>query len=64
MIKPTELAICDVMRHPVHGLVSFQPCGSDRNDNTVVRVRNMKRKLFHVNLNKCNFVTLKEYKSY
>lgn len=64
MIEPTELAICDVMRHSVHGLLSFQPRASDRSDNKIVRVRNTKRKVLRVNLDKCNWATHKEYKSY
>lgn len=64
MIEPTELAICDVMRHSVHGLVSFQPRGSDRNDNKIVRVRDTKRKVLRVNLDKCNWPKAQDYERY
>ena len=64
MIKPSELAIADVMRHSSLGLISFQPCASDRGNVTVVRVRNIRGKLFQANLDKCNWPTTDEYESY
>jgi len=53
MLKPTELAIADVMKHPSLGLISFQPTLTDMAD-TMVRVRDVKGRLFQVDLDECN----------
>jgi hypothetical protein len=64
MIKPTELAICDVLKHSEHGLVCFQPTCSDRSDEIIVTVRNLDFRLLIVSLNDCGWPTRKEYDEY
>ena len=64
MIKPTELAICDVMKHSSLGLISFQPVITDKFNSTSVRVRNVKGRLFQVDLSDCNWPKDDEYNQY
>lgn len=64
MIKPTELAIADVMKHSIHGLVSFQPACDDRADAIDVPVRDAKGRLFQVSLNECSWPEKSERDNY
>ena len=64
MIQPTELAIADVIRHPMRGLVSFQPACDDRSDAIDVPVRDVKGHLFQVSLNECSWSSKGERDNY
>ena len=64
MIKPTELAIADVMKHSSLGLISFQPTLTDMAVATRVHVRDVKGKLFQVDLDECNWPNKSEYDRY
>lgn len=63
MIKPAELAICDILKHST-GLFSFQPTINDRNDETNVRVRNIKGELSQIDLNECTWPMKDEYEDF
>lgn len=64
MIKPSELAIADVLKHPKRGLVSFQPSADDRSDVILVYVRDVQFDRWLISLDECEWPTEEEYNKY
>ena len=64
MIKPSELAIADVLKHPKRGLVSHQPAPDDRSDAILVYVRDVQFDRWLISLDECEWPTEEEYHRY
>jgi len=65
MVDPRKVAIADVLRHPVLGIVSHQPILSERADNPRLRVMDSIGCITRVNAEECTAdVTLEEKMTY
>jgi hypothetical protein len=63
MVDFNSIAIADILRHPVHGLVSHQPA-MDTPVEDRIWVRDIQFRLFQVLASECEYPTMEEIHTY
>ncbi len=63
MVDTTKIAIADVLKHPDHGLISFQPAITDLVEDKIF-VRDINGSLFQVLASECEETTCEETRKF
>ena len=62
-MKSEEIAIADVLKHPVHGIISHQP-DIKKEITEEIRVRGLEDEPFRVNASDCEWASAEEARDY
>ena len=62
-MKSEEIAIADVLKHPIYGIISHQP-DLRKKITERIRVRGLKGRPFHVNASDCEWASREEADHY